>query len=179
MAPNFYFSQEDALFKWTGNNNTSWTVTRPGFILGAVKDAAMNLVNSSPVYASIQKELGKPLEFPGDIATWDIKKDQSTSTLIAYFAEWAALTEPAANQALNITDGSEFSLGTFWPGLAQLYGVEYSVPERDESNYRTFETPFEPPQGQGERSRQPGHSPSGPKGRRSRALGKQFRHGTT
>lgn len=145
MASNFYFGQEDALFKWTRDNNTSWTVTRPGWILGAVKDAAMNLVNSLAVYASIQKELRKPLEFPGDIATWDSKKDQSTSTLIAYFAEWAALTEGAANQALNITDGSEFSLGKFWPVLAHWYGVDYSVPESDESKYHTFEMPFEPP----------------------------------
>lgn len=144
-APNFYFPQEDLLFEWTKENKTTWTVTRPGFILGAVTDAAMNMVYSLAIYAAIQKELGKPLEFPGNIAAWDTEKDQSMSALLAYFTEWAALTEGAADQALNMTDGSAFAWGKFWPVLAKWYGVGYSVPETDKTQYDTLEMPFEPP----------------------------------
>jgi hypothetical protein len=35
IAQNFYFAQEDMLSAWAERNGTSWTVTRPGFIIGA------------------------------------------------------------------------------------------------------------------------------------------------
>jgi hypothetical protein len=40
--PNF-FPQEDLLWKWAKENNTEWNVTRPGFIIGAVRDASMSI----------------------------------------------------------------------------------------------------------------------------------------
>jgi len=147
---NFYYPQEDLLWKWSRENNTTWNVTRPGFILGAVREAAMNLTYPLALYASVQKELGQSLDFPGDIVAWDAEKHDSSSGLIGYHAEWAALTDSAANQALNIVNGDSFSYGKFWPLLAAAYGIPYSVPELDESKYQTSEMPqSKPPRGFG------------------------------
>lgn len=141
---NFYFPQEDILAKWSTENHTHWTVTRPGFIIGAAKEAAMNVTYALAIYASIQKELGLKLEFPADIAAWDQIKDLSAVKLIAYHAEWSVLTDGAANQALNIVDGSSFAWGAFWPIAAKWYGIESGIPEPDESKYLSITMPRNP-----------------------------------
>ena len=144
-APNFYFTQEDLLFDWVKKNNSTWNVTRPGYILGAVENAAMNIVYALVIYAAVQKELGLPLTFPSDVPSWDAEKQLSMAKSIAYHAEWAVLTDAAANQALNHTDGGVFSYGNFWPTLASWYGIESTIPEPDTSKYIEVVMPFDPP----------------------------------
>lgn len=143
--PNFYFPQEDILAKWCSNNNTTWTVTRSGFIIGAVKETSMSVTLGMAIYASIQRELGLPLDFPSDVDAWDASKDLSTVKLIAYHEEWAVLTEGAANQALNIVDDSRWSWGGFWPTFASWYHIPHGIPEPDESKYLTITMPRSPP----------------------------------
>ncbi|KAF2103160.1 hypothetical protein NA57DRAFT_31530, partial [Rhizodiscina lignyota] len=142
---NFYFPQEDLLWGWTKKNNTSWNVTRPGFIVGAVPDAAMNITYGLALYAAVKAEMREKLDFPGDNTAWDVENHMSLAQLIGYHAEWAALTADTANQALNISDGSMFSWGKFWPCLAAAYGLEYGAPEQDESKFQTVEMPVKPP----------------------------------
>jgi nucleoside-diphosphate-sugar epimerase len=142
---NFYFVQEDTLFAWCKENNVEWVITRPAFVTGAVKDAAMNVVYGLAIYASVQKELGRKLDFPGNIAAWEATKDTSSAALIGYHAEWAVLTDEAKSQAFNIVDGSAATYGKIWPWLANQYGVEYGIPELEEGKFRTFTMPFTPP----------------------------------
>jgi hypothetical protein len=143
--PNFYFPQEDLLWSWSKENNVEWNVTRPGFIIGAVKETAMSIAYGLALYAAIQKELGAPLIFPGDADAWSAEKQLSSALLIAYHAEWAALTPEASNEVLNHSDGGSFTYGAFWPVLAALYGLEYKVPEDDEGKYTTITMPIAPP----------------------------------
>jgi len=145
IAPNFYFQQEDLLWDHARETGSHWNVTRPGFIVGAVKDAAMNITYPLAVYAAIQKYLGRSLDFPGDISAWETESHLSMATLIAYHAEWAALTAAAADQALNISDSSQFTWGKFWPILAKWYGIPYTSPNPDAEAYTLMEMPLEPP----------------------------------
>lgn len=149
--PNFYFPQEDVLKEWCGRHSISWNITRPGFIVGAVPEAAMNIVYGLALYAAVQKELEGKLEFPADVAAWDVEKHLSSATLIGYHAEWAILEEHTKNQTLNISDSSSFTYGKFWPILAGWYGLEYGLPEQDESSYTTVTMPYPapPPRGFG------------------------------
>lgn len=142
---NFYFGQEDALFAWSTKHNTHWTVTRPGFIIGANENAQINVAYGLAIYASVQRSLGLKLEFPADITAWDALKDLSTAQLIGYFSEWAVLTAGATDQALNIVDDSPFAWGRFWPQVAEWYGITYSVPEPDETKYQIITMPLNPP----------------------------------
>ncbi len=147
---NFYFPQEDLLAEYCKNNDSSWVVTRPCFILGAVESAAMNILWPLSIYAAVQAHLGLPVEFPGDVSAWDVVKQQSTSTLIAYHAEWALLTPGAGNQALNQCDDSAFAWGKFWPTLAKLYGTSAGQPATDAGAYGTITMPYPvPPRGFG------------------------------
>ncbi|KAJ7741600.1 hypothetical protein DFH07DRAFT_964943 [Mycena maculata] len=43
VESNLYYPQEDLLFDWCARIGAAWNVIRPGPILGAVPDAAMNL----------------------------------------------------------------------------------------------------------------------------------------
>jgi hypothetical protein len=120
-------------------------VTRPGFILGANPTAFINIAYALALYASIQKELGQKLDFPADIAAWDVNKDNTTARLIGYFSEWVLLSKGTENEAFNLVDDSPFSYGAFWPEIAGWYGLSASLPEADESKYQTITLPTSPP----------------------------------
>ncbi|OQV04565.1 hypothetical protein CLAIMM_09425 [Cladophialophora immunda] len=103
---------------------------------------AMNILWPLSIYAAVQAHLGLPLEFPGDVAAWDVVKQQSMSTLIAYHAEWALLTPEAGNQALNQCDDSAFAWGKFWPTLADWYDTSAGRPATNADAYATITMPY-------------------------------------
>jgi len=142
---NFYFPQEDLLMSWAAKHNTHWTVTRPGFIIGANEGAAINISYALAIYASVQRELGGKLEFPADTGAWDASKDLTTAKLIGYFSEWVALTDAAKNQSFNIVDNSPFAWGKLWPEFAKWYGIQHGIPEPDAEKYMVVTLPLSPP----------------------------------
>lgn len=142
LEKNFYFPQEDLLYDYSQENGSTWVVTRPCFILGAVETAAINIIYPLSVYAAVQAHLSRPLDFPGDITAWDAEKHQSTATLLAYHAEWALLTPEAGNMALNHSDSSMFSWGKFWPLLAEWYHISAGRPLEDPAAYGTLTMPY-------------------------------------
>lgn len=142
LEKNFYFPQEDFLYEYSRKNDSTWVVTRPCFILGAVETAAMNIIYPLSVYAAVQAHLSRTLEFPADIPAWDADKHQSTAALVAYHAEWALLTPNAGNMALNHSDSSMFSWGKFWPVLASWYDIPAGRPVDDPAAYGTLTLPF-------------------------------------
>lgn len=147
VEPNFYYLQEDILFEYCKKHGVEWNVTRPCHILGAVPSAAMNFVYLLAVYASVQKHLGRKLDFPGDLAAWDKVYEQSSAMMNGYLAEWSVLTPHAGNEAFNAGDGGATTLARFWPALAGWYGLETSPPDED-AKYDEFTLPYkETPRG--------------------------------
>lgn len=146
-APNFYFPQEDLLWKWSEARSprVAWNVTRPGFIIGAVPEAAMSIALGLGLYASVQRELGGKLEFPGDREAWNTEKHDTSAELIGYHAEWLLLSEGTENTVLNVADGSTFTYGKFWPLLAAAFGVDYAPPEVDDAEFQTVSMNQAPP----------------------------------
>ena len=140
---NFYYRQEDSLKAWAARNHTSYSVVIPSWILGAIKETAMNILYPLSVYAAVQKHLGKKLDFPGDIVAWDKEQLQSTATMNSYFSEWAVLTDKAKNERFNIVDDYRFNWGRFWPVLAGWYGLDWNPPAVDAA-YKEIEFPQNP-----------------------------------
>ncbi|KAF3483937.1 aldo-keto reductase family protein [Arthroderma uncinatum] len=145
LEPNFYYTQEDVLFKYCKETGAGWNVVMPSFILGAVKDAAMNMMYPLGIFGAVQAYLGRPLVFPGDLASYMMPLDLSSATLNSYLEEWAVLTPNAVNQAFNASDNSAFSWAAFWPMFASWYGVSYQVPEDENAEYISIPTQYEPP----------------------------------
>ena len=81
--PNFYYPQEDSVFKFSAESNgaTGWNVLMPGPIIGAVPDAAMNAAFPLAVYAAVTKELGEVLKWPGDVKAWQMNCSMSAAMM--------------------------------------------------------------------------------------------------
>ncbi|OJJ77977.1 hypothetical protein ASPBRDRAFT_253535 [Aspergillus brasiliensis CBS 101740] len=145
LEPNFYYTQEDCLKDFAAKHGISWNTTRPSWIPGAVPDAAMNLCLPLAIYAIVQKHLGRPLEYPADLAAWESNQTLSSAQMNCYLAEWAVLSGNG-NLSFNATDDSAFTWGKFWPKLADYYQMAWKGPNSDEeSSYRTTTTPYSPP----------------------------------
>ncbi|KAK2781654.1 hypothetical protein FQN53_000445 [Emmonsiellopsis sp. PD_33] len=148
IEPNFYYDQEDILFKYCKETGVEWNIVRPSFILGAVKNAAMNLAYGLGVFAAVNAHLGRPLAFPGNIASWDVVRDMSSAMLNGYMEEWAVLNPKTPNEVFNACDNSATTPGSLWTQLANLYRVKYTTPAEN-GEYKSMTMPCPPPRGFG------------------------------
>ena len=144
LEPNFYYPQEDSVFKWCKGQSVGWNVAMPGPILGAVPDAAMNAAFPLAVYAAVCRKLGEPLDFPSDIDSWQMNQSMSSAMMNAYLEEWAVLTPAAENKNFNACDSSAFAWESFWPRLAGWYGIKWNGPDTT-AEYIEKQTPYDPP----------------------------------
>jgi hypothetical protein len=143
LEPNLYYSQEDMLRKYCQKHGIHWNIGLPSFILAAPMDSAQSLLFPLSVYATVQKYLGKPLEFPSDLPAWESVQSMSTAILNSYLYEWSVLTDGAKDQSFNASDDCQFTWGKFWPRLAQFYGIKYTGPDMSESaNFKETESKY-------------------------------------
>lgn len=105
----------------------------------------MNLLFPLAVYATVQKHLGKPLEYFADLEAWETNQTMSSAQMNCYLAEWAVLKEEAKNETFNASDDCAFTWGKFWPKLASRFDIPWTGPASDPSLYREIETPYNPP----------------------------------
>ena len=92
----------------------------------------------------MQRKLGKPLDFPGDIAAWEKSTPMAAGILNSHFHEWLVLNEHTADGKFNIHDDSEFSWLRAWPIIARWFGMDWSPPVEDNSKYQVQELPLMP-----------------------------------
>jgi nucleoside-diphosphate-sugar epimerase len=120
---NFYYAQEDEVFAAAARDGYNWSIHRPHTIIGYAVGNAMNMGTTLAVYASICKELGKPMQFPGSSVQWRGLTDMTDARLLAKHLLWAATTPAARNQAFNVVDGDVFRWSWMWKRLAGWFGV--------------------------------------------------------
>lgn len=142
LEPNFYYPQEDLVFAYAKETGCGYSIHMPGPIVGAVPDAAMNCAFPLAVYAAVCRKLQQPLDFPGDIASWQMPQSMSAAQMNAYQEEWAVLLGPP-NQKYNTCDNSAFTWEKAWPRVAGWHGIESRGPQ-DGDEYEQTETRFVP-----------------------------------
>ncbi len=121
---NFYYAQEDEVFSAAARDGYGWSVHRPHTIIGYAVGNAMNMGTTLAVYASICKELGRPMRFPGSSVQWKSLTDMTDARLLAKHLVWAAATPAARNQAFNVVNGDVFRWSWMWKRLAAWFDVE-------------------------------------------------------
>jgi nucleoside-diphosphate-sugar epimerase len=121
---NFYYAQEDEVFAAAARDGYSWSVHRPHTIIGYAVGNAMNMGSTLAVYATICKELGQPMRFPGSSAQWNGLTDITDARILAKHLLWAATSPAAKNQAFNIVNGDTFRWNWMWQRIANYFGVE-------------------------------------------------------
>lgn len=121
---NFYYAQEDEVFSASIREGFSWSIHRPHTIIGYAVGNAMNMGTTLAVYASICKELQKPMQFPGSSVQWNSLTDMTDARLLAKHLLWAATTPQARNQAFNVVNGDIFRWSWMWKRIAQWFNVD-------------------------------------------------------
>jgi nucleoside-diphosphate-sugar epimerase len=135
MPPNFYFNQEDFLAERQKGKTWSWVALRPELLCSNIVGIP-NLPLLIAVYASISKELGLPLRYPGSEGAYKALVQVCDATLLAKATVWAATSPNAANQAINFTNGDAFRWQNLWKRIAKFFEMEYEEPQK--INLETF-----------------------------------------
>jgi nucleoside-diphosphate-sugar epimerase len=121
---NFYYAQEDEVYRAAERDRFTWTIHRPHTIIGLAVGNAMNLGTTLAVYATICKETGRPFQFPGSEAQWKGLSDVTDARMLAKQLVWAADTDAARNEAFNIVNGDVFRWSWLWGRIADWFGVQ-------------------------------------------------------
>jgi nucleoside-diphosphate-sugar epimerase len=127
-GPNYYFDQVDWLTGFQRGKRWTWTELRPQTLCGFAPGTAMSILPVIAVYASICRELGEPLRFPG--SAWRSLYQVTESAHFAEAALWAATEPRCANQAYNITNGDYFRWCNVWPQIAEVFELPVGEPKR-------------------------------------------------
>jgi nucleoside-diphosphate-sugar epimerase len=128
MPPEFNVDQQQFLEKQQVGKTWTWSAIRPSVVGGTALGNPMNLALAIAVYASISKELGLPLRFPGKPGAYDKLMEMTDANLLARATVWAATQPQCANQAFNITNGDLFRWNELWPRLAAYFDMETAPP---------------------------------------------------
>ncbi|TCO30427.1 nucleoside-diphosphate-sugar epimerase [Kribbella steppae] len=128
LPPEFNVDQQQFLEQRQHGKSWTWSALRPSVVGGVALGNPMNLAVAIAVYASMSKELGVPLRFPGKPGAYDALLELTDAGLLAKATVWAATAPAAANQAFNITNGDLFRWNELWPKLAGWFGLDVAPP---------------------------------------------------
>lgn len=122
MPPEFNVDQQQFLERRAGA--WTWSAIRPSVVGGTTLGNPMNLALVIAVYASISKELGLPLRFPGKPGAYDSLLEMTDAGLLASATVWATRHKGA----FNIANGDLFRWRELWPKLAAYFGLDVAPP---------------------------------------------------
>ncbi|QOS79131.1 SDR family oxidoreductase [Paenibacillus sp. JNUCC31] len=128
MPPEFNVDQQRFLEERQPASNWTWSALRPSVVCGFALGNPMNLAMVIGMYASISKELGLPLRFPGKPGAYHSLLEMTDASLLARATVWAATSPRCANQAFNITNGDLFRWNELWPKIADFFELETAPP---------------------------------------------------
>lgn len=128
MPPEFNIDQQAFLERRQIGTDWTWSALRPSVVIGFGLGNPMNLAMVIAVYASMSKQLGLPLRFPGKPGAYDSLLEMTDAGLLARATVWAATTPSCANQALNITNGDLFRWSEMWPRIARYFELDVAPP---------------------------------------------------
>ncbi|WP_454807543.1 SDR family oxidoreductase [Paraburkholderia fungorum] len=128
MPPEFMFDQQTLLSSRQQGKRWTWSAIRPAVVGGFALGNPMNLAVAIAVYASMSKELGLPLRFPGKPGAYDKLLEMTDAGLLARATVWAATEPRAANQAFNISNGDLFRWNDMWPKIARYFALDVAPP---------------------------------------------------
>lgn len=123
MPPNFYYDQQDWIEAFQRGKPWTWSSWRPHGLCGVSVGSAMNQLNALALYATISKELGLPLRFPGAPGAFRAVYQFTDARLLARAILWATDRPACANQAFNLTNGEFERWENLWPALAAQFGM--------------------------------------------------------
>lgn len=132
----FYFEQQALVEERQREKKWSWSISRPHAFCNYRTDEPRNLILVVAIYATIMRELGLPLNFPGTKDSYLAKTQFSWLPTLARAAAWMMDDPRCANQAYNVVNGDPVSWSQLWPLFANYFGMEAGLP--DTSSFAEF-----------------------------------------
>ncbi len=127
LGPNYYYAQEDYL-RSRSDAAWRWTHLIPTHLTGFAVGNPMNLALSIAVYASLVREAGLRLDFPGTAAAFGAMTQVVDAEQLAEAAAWSAVTPQAAGEVFNVANGDPTRWSRLWPAFADDFGVAAGGP---------------------------------------------------
>ena len=123
MPPNFYVDQERWLRARASGAGWSFSALRPHTVCGFALGNPMNIATVIATYATISKELGLPLRFPGRAGAYRAIYQVTDADLLARAMVFCATAPRAVDQVFNITNGDFFRWQNLWPRFAEFFDL--------------------------------------------------------
>lgn len=126
VANNFYFALEDLLQETLPRFDISWSIHRPGLIMGSSRRTLYNFIGSICVYGAICKYLSLPFVFGGTKECWEeMYIDASDARLVAEQHHWSGTSDDHhRGQAFNAINGERYTWKAIWPAIGAKFGLE-------------------------------------------------------
>ena len=118
--PNFYWEQENYVKKRQNGAPWHWTILRPVLVVGEAIGGAMNLIPALGVHATLMRQHGDVLPYPGGAPRLGQAVD---ADLLARAIDWAGSSPKARNDTFNVTNGDVFVWENIWPAIADSLGM--------------------------------------------------------
>jgi nucleoside-diphosphate-sugar epimerase len=132
----FYFDQQSLIEQRQSGQNWSWSISRPHAFCNYRTDEPRNLILIVAIYATLLRELGLPLIFPGTTKSYASHTQFSWLPTLARAAVWMMQTAHCANQAYNVVNGDPMSWKALWPVIADYFEMPVGAP--DSSSFASF-----------------------------------------
>ncbi|KAF5857751.1 hypothetical protein ETB97_005386 [Aspergillus alliaceus] len=117
---NFYYLQEDFMFKLHAQRNWSWNIILPNGIVGFT-------LFSDPLHVNLQGTRKIP-KFPGNKYFYEAVDDSSFAGGIADMSLWATTNDHTKNEAFNHTNGDNYVWKYSFRKVGRYFGIE--IPEQ-------------------------------------------------
>lgn len=128
MPPNFYYAQEDLVRERRRGRSWHFTGFIPDAVCGFATGNPMNIFMVIAIYATISRELGLPLRFPGPEAAWRALTQVTSADLLARATVWAGAAPTARDDVFNLINGDAFRWRHLWPRIAGMFRMEVADP---------------------------------------------------
>ena len=125
---NFYFEQEDFLRAQSSGKAWAYSTSRPHAFCDRAIDHPRSIGLVIAVYAAIQRELGRPLDYPGSAVAYEARTQFTDLALLARAAVWMANEPRCSNQAFNVVNGDHPRWSELWAAFAAWFGMRSGVP---------------------------------------------------
>ncbi len=140
--PNFYWAQENFLRDLQQGKPWHFSILRPVLIVGLAMGGAMDLIPPLCVYATMLREQGRDLDYPGGAPRVGQAVDVD---LLARAIAWCGEADAARNEAFNVTNGDVFTWENVWPAIAGGLGMKpgKAAPLSMAQEYKNWMAPWD------------------------------------
>ena len=128
-ADSWYYQVEDKLAEVANERGFNWSVMRPSTIIGYSEGSPFNFGTSLAVYASLMKEMKRPLVFPGMMKAYSAQIDHTSAKLLARQLIWSTRTPAARNEAFNCVNADRAKWSEVWMEVGRWFDMPIELKE--------------------------------------------------